>query len=153
MAWIRIHHLQIQWKFKFWAGKFVWGIKAKHCWVMSTNFVFKSSLKTHGNVLPLHLKQTFPCIIWIFTKGKGDGIKSRLPFKIFSTLSLFFLGWKNKSFLFCSMVSSFSSSCDLLLEYVCMYLDFANLLNSVFCWALFSKNSSVTLVFEFERAE
>ena len=28
--------------------------------------------------------QTFPPMIWIFTKG--DGIKSRLPFKIFSTL-------------------------------------------------------------------
>ena len=35
---------------------------------------------------PLHLKQTFPNIIWIFTEGEGDGIKSRLPFKIFSTL-------------------------------------------------------------------
>ena len=47
-------------------------------------FVFKSLLTTPSNVLPLHLKQTFPPIIWIFTEG--DGIKSRLPFKIFSTL-------------------------------------------------------------------
>ena len=39
-----------------------------------------------SNVLPLHLKQTFPPIIWIFTEG--DGIKSRLPFKIFSTLPI-----------------------------------------------------------------
>ena len=23
---------------------------------------------------PLHLKQTFPPTIWIFTEGKGDGI-------------------------------------------------------------------------------
>ena len=30
--------------------------------------------------------QTFPPIIWIFTDGEGDGIESRLPFKIFSTL-------------------------------------------------------------------
>ena len=37
-----------------------------------------------SNVLPLHLKQTFPPMIWIFTEG--DGIESRLPFKIFSTL-------------------------------------------------------------------
>ena len=37
-------------------------------------------------VLPLHLKQIFLSIIWIFTKGEGDGIESRLPFKIFSTL-------------------------------------------------------------------
>ena len=38
-----------------------------------------------SNILPLHLKETFPPIIWIFTEG-DDGIKSRLPFKIFSTL-------------------------------------------------------------------
>ena len=37
-----------------------------------------------SNVLPLHLKQTFPPIIRIFTEG--DGIEPRLPFKIFSTL-------------------------------------------------------------------
>ena len=49
-------------------------------------FVFKSLLTTPSNVLPLHLKQIFPPIIWIFTDGKGDVIKSRLPFKIFSTL-------------------------------------------------------------------
>ena len=36
-----------------------------------------------NNVLPLHLKQTFPPKIWIFAEGEGDGIKSRLPFKIF----------------------------------------------------------------------
>ena len=40
-----------------------------------------------NNVLPLHLKQTFPFIISIFTEGEGDGIKSRLPFRILSTLS------------------------------------------------------------------
>ena len=34
-----------------------------------------------SNVLPLHLKQTFPHIIWIFTEGEGDGIESRLTFK------------------------------------------------------------------------
>ena len=47
-------------------------------------FVFKSLLTMPSNVLPLHLKQ----IIWIFTEGEGDGIESRLPFKIFSTLSV-----------------------------------------------------------------
>ena len=39
-----------------------------------------------SNVLPLHPKQIFPSIIWIFTEGEDDGIKSRLPFRIFSTL-------------------------------------------------------------------
>ena len=51
-------------------------------------FVFKSLLTMPSNVLPLHLKQTFPPMIWIFTEGEGDGIKSRLPFKIFSTLKI-----------------------------------------------------------------
>ena len=38
IAWIRSHHLNLQWKLKLWAGKFTWGNKAKHCYVMSTNF-------------------------------------------------------------------------------------------------------------------
>ena len=47
-----------------------------------------------SNVLPLHLKQTFPPIIWIFTEGEGDEIKSRLPFKIFFTLN------QNRNFIY-----------------------------------------------------
>ena len=47
----------------------------------------KSLLTTPRNVLPLNLKQTFPPIIWFSTEGEGDGIESRLPFKIFSTLT------------------------------------------------------------------
>jgi len=39
-----------------------------------------------SNVLPLHLKQTFPLTILIFTEGEGDGIESRLPFRIFFIL-------------------------------------------------------------------
>ena len=54
-------------------------------------FVFKSLLTTPSNVLPLHLKQTFPPIIWVFTEGEGDGMESRLPFKIFSTLNNFLM--------------------------------------------------------------
>ena len=38
IAWIQSLHLQ--WKFKLSVGKFTWGNKAKHCWVMSTNFLF-----------------------------------------------------------------------------------------------------------------
>ena len=41
-------------------------------------FVFKSLLTTPSNVLPLHLKQTFLPIVWIFTEG--DGIFSTLTF-------------------------------------------------------------------------
>ena len=49
-------------------------------------FVFKCLLTMPSNVLPLHLKQTFSPIIWMFTEGESDGIQSRLPFKTFSTL-------------------------------------------------------------------
>ena len=43
---------------------------------MSTNFCFQMSI----NVLPLHFKQTFLPIIWIFTEG--EEIESRVPFSI-----------------------------------------------------------------------
>ena len=46
-------------------------------------FVFKSLLKTPSNVLP---QANFLPIIRIFNESEGDEIKSRLPFKIFSTL-------------------------------------------------------------------
>ena len=49
-------------------------------------FVLKSLLTMPGHVLTLHLKETFPPIIWIFAEGEGDGIESRLPFRTFSTL-------------------------------------------------------------------
>ena len=52
-----------------------------------------------SNFLPLHLKQTFPPIIWNFTKGEGDGIKTRLPFEIFSTLIQKAVGFINDNIL------------------------------------------------------
>ena len=77
-------------KSSYWPESLLEGIKqniagstnllySKICWL-------KSFLTMPNNVLPLHLKQTFPHIIWIFTEG--DGIKSRLPFKQFPTLSV-----------------------------------------------------------------
>ena len=65
--------------------------------VIRQNIVLKSLLINPSNVLPWHLKETFPHIIWIFTDGVGDGIKSRLPFIILFTLItnidiFFFLG-------------------------------------------------------------
>ena len=59
-------------------------------WCQQT-FNTKNLLTSPINVLPLHLKQSFPLMIWIFTEGEGDGIESRLAFKIFSTLWLYFL--------------------------------------------------------------
>ena len=69
IAWIRSHHLHLQWKFKLLAEKSTWGNEAKH-------FCQQTS-----NVLPLHLKQTFPPIIWIYTEG--EGIESRLTLTLF----------------------------------------------------------------------
>ena len=40
IAWIRSHHLHLEWKFKLLVGTVTWGNKAKHCWVMSRNFLF-----------------------------------------------------------------------------------------------------------------
>ena len=54
-------------------------------------FVFESLLTTPINVLAVHLKQTFPPRIWMFSEGEGNGIESRLPFKIFSTSFKIFL--------------------------------------------------------------
>ena len=56
--------------------------------IVNKLFVFKSLLPTPSNVLPLHPKHTFVLLIWIFTEDEGDGIKSRLPFKIYSTLPM-----------------------------------------------------------------
>ena len=47
-------------------------------------FRFRYRTETKIVVSVVHyLKQTFPPIIWIFTEVEGDGIESRLPFKIF----------------------------------------------------------------------
>ena len=51
-------------------------------------FVFKSLLTMPSTILPLHLKQTFLPIIWIFIEDEGDRIKSRQTFKIFSNLHI-----------------------------------------------------------------
>ena len=53
-------------------------------------FVFKNFVYNVQHCFAFTLKQTFPHRIWIFIEGEGDGIKSRLPFKFFSTLK--FLG-------------------------------------------------------------
>ena len=85
VAWIWSHHLHLQWKFKLWTGKFAWGVYLGKTLIGDVNklFVFKSLLTTPSNVLPVHLKETFPLIIWIFTEDEGDGIESGLSFKKF----------------------------------------------------------------------
>ena len=61
-------------------------------------FVLKSLLTTPSNVLLLHLKPTFPPIIWIFTEG--DGIESRPSFKIFFTLNWYVTLWRVSDLMF-----------------------------------------------------
>ena len=62
IAWIGFHHLHLQWKFKLFVGNFTWGNKAKHCWVMSTNFLFsKVSL---NNFNKKWKRQIGFCNIW-----------------------------------------------------------------------------------------
>ena len=81
IAWIRSHHLQ--WKFKLWEAK-VQRQNIAGCFDKRLNT--KSLLAMPRNILPLHLKQTFPPIVWGFTEGEVDEIESRLAFKLFSTL-------------------------------------------------------------------
>ena len=67
IAWIQSHDLYLQWKFKLLVGKFAWGDwKNIAGWCQQT-FCFQ---KFVSNVLPLHVKQTFPPIIWISTEGE-----------------------------------------------------------------------------------
>ena len=53
VAWIQSHHVHLQWKFKLWAGKFAWCVKAKHCWGLSTNFWKQKSRWHHPAMLCL----------------------------------------------------------------------------------------------------
>ena len=63
------------------AAKVTWG-NLGNTSLSDVNNFFVLLTKT-SYVLPLHLRQTFPPIIWIFTEGVGDGMESRLPFKSF----------------------------------------------------------------------
>ena len=76
--------------------------------LQNTVVPFKCLLTTPNNVLPLHLKQTFPPIIWIFTEGEGNLLRLlRLPFKIFSTLPNDYFPWLTSSDLYyCQLFSS-----------------------------------------------
>ena len=59
-------------------------------------FVFKSLLTIPSIVLPLHLKQTFPPIFWIFTEGEGDGIFLNLFYFKFLIIRIKITGlWQN----------------------------------------------------------
>ena len=54
-----------------------WGLRLDRFYLVQL-LKIKSLLTMPSNVLPLHPKQTFPPIFWIFTEGEGDGIECRL---------------------------------------------------------------------------
>ena len=60
IAWIQSHHLHLQWKFKLLAGKFSWGNKAQHCWVMSTIFFFQKFLDNTKQCFAFTTRVNFP---------------------------------------------------------------------------------------------
>ena len=63
------------------SGKVCLKYKGKTLLVLVNKLLKTKSLLTRpSNVLPLHLKQTFPPIIWIFTEGEGDKIKSKFAY-------------------------------------------------------------------------
>ena len=64
-------------------GKLAWGVKAKHGWALSTNiFVQKVCWQCPAMLGQKNKNKKFKCSRLL----EGDGIESRLPFKIFSTL-------------------------------------------------------------------
>ena len=76
------------------------------------------------NVLPLHLKQTFPPIICIFNEGEGDGTEFRLTFTISSTLQNTLINkeslvkfWLN----YVELVEGLTSNCNLKERLVSLY--------------------------------
>ena len=82
----------------------------------------KSLLTTLSNVLPLNLKQTFSSIIWIFNESEDAEIKSRLPFKIFSTLQYFLkkkirVLWSLRRSLIISVLFTMTWYCEIMMIY------------------------------------
>ena len=87
ISWIPSHQVHHQWRFKLLVGKFTWGNKAKHGWGMWTNFLFSKVCWQRPAMLCPYSSIKLPRTKFeFFSDGEGDGIKSRLPFKIFSNL-------------------------------------------------------------------
>ena len=100
-------------------------------------FVFKGLLTMPSNILPLHLNQTFTPIIWSFTEAEGDGIESRLLFKIFSAVLTYLLTYLSVFLYFSTTASlkiSWKSSEQLLTQKLCKTLKYCYELTSVNSW-------------------
>ena len=59
IVWIQSHHLHLQWKLL--AGMFTWDVKAKHWWVMSTNFLFYKVCCQHPAMFCLYTSSKLLC--------------------------------------------------------------------------------------------
>ena len=83
IAWIWSHHLHLQWKFKLWVGKVVWGLKAKHCLAQQCfAFTPQANFPTHN--LNFHwrwrwwdqIQAIFLCVwsmaIWVVEFSNGE---------------------------------------------------------------------------------
>ena len=88
---IQSHHLHLQWKFKLWMGKFAWGVKAKHCWALSTNYLYSKVCWQHPAMFCLY---TFPAhnlnFHWIWRWKWWDRIQA-----IFLNLFALCKSWKH----------------------------------------------------------
>ena len=69
--------LHLQWKFKLWMGKFAWGVKAKHCWALLTNF-WKQEVCWHHPAMLCPITSSKVYRKWFDLKVKVMGFESRL---------------------------------------------------------------------------
>ena len=94
IAWIWSYHLHLQWKFKLLAGKFTWGNKTKHCWLMSTNFLFKSLLTMPSTSNKLsHLWFKFSLKVKVKVIGSNPGYLLKY-FLVYHTVFILLLIYK-----------------------------------------------------------
>ena len=98
-------------------------------------FVFKHLFTMTCNVFPLHLKKTFPPIIWISGESEGVGIESRLPIRIFFLQHYNrLLSLSNEQQWFCQKIwKSIDSLCNYKPRKYKLYITKLNLINKS-CW-------------------
>ena len=94
------HHLHLYWKFKIWAGKFLWGVKAKHCWVLSTNFWKQKICWQHSAMFCLYTSSKLSPIEFGFSLKVVGSYPDNLHKSFLRSLDR-----KNKNLLLCKLES------------------------------------------------
>ena len=107
-------------------------------------------MTTPSNVLPLHLKQTFLPIIWIFTEGKGDGIKFRLPFDVFFFTTITFSYFVNT---YMYIMTSIQKLGTILSNQVLINKTVQSVNNKSYSWFLFASNLTKHLTQNFKQTK